>query len=203
MLLAIINLILRAQEHGTRFTLKMVGVTSTSKHLYDSTRLPLYDSTSPTTATTTYHECFLSGSTHLNLLFDRLSLKKLPTMLPYNTIGHAEVAMNRTLTFAETIWYNYSANKSDYYLYCHNIIFLFLVSSFIPLPLVVIELLGLPNIKRYKIQPNVRLSFAEMMSCYKTVMQTFFFAVGPLQLASYPFIKVFHSPCLFYFIFIC
>ena len=102
----------------------------------------------------------------------------------------AESALNRTLTFAETLWFNYSANKSDYFLYCHNIIFLFVIFSLIPIPLVVVELLRAANVERYKIQPKVRLSFSEMVSCYKTVMKMFFFVVGPLQLVSYPSVKV-------------
>lgn len=110
-------------------------------------------------------------------------------MLPYKTIGEAEIALNRTLTFAETLWLKYSADKSDYFLFCHNVLFLFLIFSLIPLPLVVIEILRAANFERYKIQPKVKLSFAEMMACYKTVMKMFFFVVGPLQLVSYPSIK--------------
>lgn len=110
-------------------------------------------------------------------------------MLPYKTIGEAEAALNRTLTFAETLWLNYSADKSDYLLYCHNILFLFIVFSLIPMPLVLIEILRWANIERYKIQPKVKLSFSEMMSCYKTVMKMFFFIVGPLQLVSYPSVQ--------------
>lgn len=111
-------------------------------------------------------------------------------MLPYKSIGEAETALNRTLTFPETIWFNYSSSKSDYFLYCHNIIFLFVIFSVIPIPLVVAELLRACNIERYKIQPKVRLSFAEIMACYKTVMKMFFFIVGPLQLVSYPSVKL-------------
>lgn len=119
-----------------------------------------------------------------------LSHHKNSTMLPYKTIGEAESLLNRTLTFSETLWLNYSANKSDYFLFCHNILFLFVIFSLIPVPLVVAELMRATNIERYKIQPKVRLSFAEMISCYKTVMKMFFFVVGPLQLVSYPSVKV-------------
>jgi len=112
------------------------------------------------------------------------------TMLPYKTVAQAEVALNRTLTFAETLWLNYSADKSDYLLYCHNILFLFMIFSLAPLPLVLIELIRSYNFEKYKIQPKVKLSFSEMMACYKTVMKMFFFVVGPLQLVSYPSVKV-------------
>ncbi|XP_021764731.1 methylsterol monooxygenase 1-1-like [Chenopodium quinoa] len=111
-------------------------------------------------------------------------------MLPYKTVDEAETALNRTLSYAETLWFNYSANKSDYILHCHNIIFLYSIFTVIPLPLVVVELLGVANIKRYKIQPKVRLSFAEIMSCYKAVMKLFFIVAVPFQLISYPAYKL-------------
>lgn len=111
-------------------------------------------------------------------------------MLPYATIEDAAVALGRNLTFAETLWYKYSVNKSDYYLYCHNILFLFLVFSVAPLPVVVIEFLRSDSFDKYKIQPKVRLSFSEMFRCYKDVMRMFFFVVGPLQLVSFPSVQM-------------
>lgn len=111
-------------------------------------------------------------------------------MLPYATIEDAAAALGRNLTFAETLWYNYSVNKSDYFLYCHNILFLFLVFSVAPLPVVVVELLRSDSFDKYKIQPKVRLSFSEMFRCYKDVMRMFFLIVGPLQLLSYPSIQM-------------
>lgn len=111
-------------------------------------------------------------------------------MLPYQTINEAALALGRNLTFAETLWFNYSARKSDYFLYCHNILFLFLIFSLVPIPLVFIELMRIAGFDRYKIQPKVRLSFQEMVRCYKDVMRMFFLVVGPLQLVSFPSIKV-------------
>ncbi|KAL9246785.1 hypothetical protein vseg_020278 [Gypsophila vaccaria] len=111
-------------------------------------------------------------------------------MLPYKSIIDAETAINRSLTYPETLWFNYSANKSDYFLYCHNILFLFVIFSFIPLPLVFAEIVSWSNIDRYKIQPKVKLSFGEMVACYKIVMKMFFLIVGPLQLVSYPSVKL-------------
>lgn len=111
-------------------------------------------------------------------------------MLPYQTLDEASAALGRNFTYAETLWFNYSARKSDYFLYCHNIIFLFVVFSVVPLPLVFAELAHLAGFDRYKIQPKARLSSAEVFRCYKDVMRMFFLVVGPLQLASYPSIKV-------------
>lgn len=112
------------------------------------------------------------------------------TMLPYASVPEVEAALGRNLTFAETLWFNYSATKSDYFLYCHNILFLFLIFSLVPLPLVFLELKRLSFFDSYKIQPKVRLSLDEMFRCYKDVMRMFFLVVGPLQLVSYPSIKV-------------
>ncbi len=111
-------------------------------------------------------------------------------MLPYGTLEEASAALGRNLTMAETVWFNYSAGKSDYYLYCHNIFFLFFVFSVAPLPLVFVELARLAGFDRYKIQPKVRLSGSEIGRCYKDVMRMFFFIVGPLQLVSYPSVQV-------------
>ncbi|XP_050229977.1 methylsterol monooxygenase 1-1-like [Mercurialis annua] len=108
-------------------------------------------------------------------------------MLPYTTVEEAAAALGRNLTSAETIWFNYSANKSDYCLFCHNILFLFLIFSVVPLPVVFIELMRFYN---HKIQQKVKLSPSEMLKCYKDVMKMFIFVVGPLQLVSYPSIKM-------------
>ncbi|KAK1560770.1 hypothetical protein Q3G72_030738 [Acer saccharum] len=102
----------------------------------------------------------------------------------------AASALGRNLTMAETLWYKYSADKSDYFLYCHNILFLFVIFSVVPLPMVFIELMRSNNFDQYKIQPKVRMSLSDMFRCYKDVMGMFFFIVGPLQLVSYPSIKM-------------
>lgn len=91
---------------------------------------------------------------------------------------------------AETLWFNYSAKKSDYYLYCHNILFLFLIFTFVPLPLVFVEAMRSLGFRKYKIQPKVKTSLSEMFRCYKDVMRMFVLLVGPLQLSSYPSVKV-------------
>ncbi|WVZ25128.1 hypothetical protein V8G54_003672, partial [Vigna mungo] len=111
-------------------------------------------------------------------------------MLPYASVLEVEVALGRNLTFAETLWFNYSAAKSDYFLYCHNILFLFLIFSLVPLPPVFLELKRLSFFDSYKIQPKVRLSLDEMFRCYKDIMRMFFLVVGPLQPVSYPSIKI-------------
>ncbi|KAG8659366.1 hypothetical protein MANES_02G032800v8 [Manihot esculenta] len=111
-------------------------------------------------------------------------------MLPYNSLDEAAVSLGRNLTFAETLWFNYSANKSDYFLYCHNILFMFLIYSTVPLPYVLVELMRSAGFEKYKIQPKVKLSSSETFKCYKDVMRMSFLVVGPLQLLSYPSVKM-------------
>ncbi|GFP81820.1 methylsterol monooxygenase 1-1 [Phtheirospermum japonicum] len=114
-------------------------------------------------------------------------------MLPYSTVEAAETALGRSLTAAETLWLKYSANKSDYFLYCHNIIFLFLIFSIFPFYYLFLEHFFNKSIKPYKIQPKANLSFSDTIHCYKSVMRMFFLVVGPLQLVSYPSIQVHHE----------
>ncbi|CAK9154515.1 unnamed protein product [Ilex paraguariensis] len=110
-------------------------------------------------------------------------------MLPYETIQEAGISLGRNLTFAETVWFTYSARKSDYILYCHNTLFLFLFYSLIPLPYMFIELIRSKNTEKFKIQPKFKNSFSDMFKCYRKVMVTFVFVVGPLQLFSFPIIE--------------
>ncbi|GFZ01214.1 sterol C4-methyl oxidase 1-2 [Actinidia rufa] len=114
-------------------------------------------------------------------------------MLPYTTAKEAEAFLGRPLTALETLWLNYSATKSDYYLYCHNILFLFVVFSVVPVFYLLLEL-ACSKTHRYKIQPKIKLSLSQSFRCYRDVMRMFFLVVGPLQLVSYPSIKVLRKP---------
>lgn len=109
-------------------------------------------------------------------------------MIPYPTVQDASVALGRNLTWFETVWFDYSATKSNFYVYCHTILLLILVFSLAPLPLVFVELTGWFD--RFKIQPKVKYSLSDMFRCYKDVMQLFFIVVGTLQLVSYPSLQV-------------
>ncbi|EYU30562.1 hypothetical protein MIMGU_mgv11b0246251mg, partial [Erythranthe guttata] len=57
-------------------------------------------------------------------------------MLPYRTprLKHSVLSSDRNLSFLETLWFEYSAEKSDYFLYCHNTIFCFIFYTILPLP---------------------------------------------------------------------
>ncbi|RWW23838.1 hypothetical protein GW17_00011896 [Ensete ventricosum] len=111
-------------------------------------------------------------------------------MLPYATLEDAEAALGRSLTVAEALWFRYSARMPDYLLYCHNVLFLLVIFSLAPLPLTLIELCLPAAVSPYKLQPKVRLPAASFLRCYKDVMRVFIFVVGPLQLSSYPTVKV-------------
>ncbi|KAJ0778841.1 putative 4-alpha-methylsterol monooxygenase [Helianthus annuus] len=111
-------------------------------------------------------------------------------MLPYATLHDAETAINRSLTTAETLWFNYTATTSDYVLYCYNILFLFLIFTTVPLFYLFTELLFRDYVSVYKIQPKVRFSVNDYFKCYSDVMRMFILVVGPLQLVSYPSIRM-------------
>jgi len=111
-------------------------------------------------------------------------------MLPYASLAEAEAALGRALTFAETLWFRYSAEMSDAALYFHNTVFLFIIFTLIPLPLALFELRFPSLLTPYKIQPKVHLSPAKYFECYWNVIKIFFLVVCPLQLLSYPTVKV-------------
>lgn len=110
-------------------------------------------------------------------------------MLPFQSIQEAEASLGRNMTIGETLWFKYSANKSDYFLYCHNTIFLFIFYTLLPLPYAIAELLRSYKVDRFKIQPKVKHSLRQMFKCYKDVMTVFTVAVGPLQLCSFPVVQ--------------
>ncbi|CAN0908636.1 Methylsterol monooxygenase 1-2 [Linum grandiflorum] len=109
-------------------------------------------------------------------------------MLPYNSIQEAAGHLSRNLTYIETIWFNYSSDKSDFFLYNHSIILVFLVFSFGFISVVFFQRFA--SLDKYKIQPNVCLSTAEIFNCYKSGTLAYLFVILPLELAAYPVIKM-------------
>ncbi|MBA0656006.1 hypothetical protein Goklo_008412, partial [Gossypium klotzschianum] len=90
----------------------------------------------------------------------------------------------RKLTVQERLWFSYSAQKSDYILYTHNCLFLFLVFSFVLLPWALVEFYWFDAVDR--LQPRVKISFRELFKCYKDVLHQFIFVVVPLTIVSFP-----------------
>ncbi|KAM0945484.1 putative 4-alpha-methylsterol monooxygenase [Dioscorea sansibarensis] len=111
-------------------------------------------------------------------------------MLPFRSPAEAEVALGRTLTAGEWLWFCYSAGMHDFWLYAHNIVFLLIVYTIAPLPVAILELRWPKSIGKYKLQPKVRMPPSAVIRCYKNVVKTFVLAVGPLQALSFPTIKV-------------
>ncbi|PKA48060.1 Methylsterol monooxygenase 1-1 [Apostasia shenzhenica] len=111
-------------------------------------------------------------------------------MLPYQSLAEAEASIGRNLSAAENLWFWYSASMPDYILYYHNIAFLFLIFTLVPLPIAAAEILFPSALSPLKLQPKVRLPLSSFLKCYKDVFCVFFFVVGPLQLLSYPTIKM-------------
>ncbi|OAY69568.1 Methylsterol monooxygenase 1-1 [Ananas comosus] len=111
-------------------------------------------------------------------------------MLPYATAAEAAAALGRNLTAAESLWFRYSARVPDPLLYYHNVLFLLVIFTLAPLPLALLELRLPSAIDAYKLQPKTRLSAASFAKCYWDVMRVFILVVGPLQLVSYPTIKL-------------
>ncbi|NP_001136959.1 Very-long-chain aldehyde decarbonylase GL1-10-like [Zea mays] len=106
-------------------------------------------------------------------------------MIPYATAAEAEGALGRTMTWAETAWYEYSAVMPDSWLHCHTTFILFVIYSIAPLPLLLLEQFAPSVVLPYKLQPRVRLPPAASLSCYMDAACIFPLAVG-LQFVSYP-----------------
>uniref|UniRef100_A0A0A9D2I5 aldehyde oxygenase (deformylating) n=1 Tax=Arundo donax TaxID=35708 RepID=A0A0A9D2I5_ARUDO len=106
-------------------------------------------------------------------------------MIPYATAAEAEAALGRAMTWAEAAWYRYSAAMPDYWLHCHSTFILFVVYTIAPLPLVVLEQIAPAVVLPYKLQPQVWVSPAATLRCYRDTACMFLLAIG-LQLVSYP-----------------
>jgi hypothetical protein len=115
-------------------------------------------------------------------------------MLPWATAAEVEAALGRAMTAPEALWFRFTATTPDYYLYCLNILFLLVVFTLAPLPVALLELRAPRAVQPYKLQPRVRLSRSEFLKCYGDVMRIFFLVIGPLQLVSYPAVKVGSAP---------
>jgi 4,4-dimethyl-9beta,19-cyclopropylsterol-4alpha-methyl oxidase len=111
-------------------------------------------------------------------------------MIPFASLPEAEEALGRSLTLWEELWWSKTHNVSDYTLYCMNIIFLFVIFSVVPLPYVLLDVLKVKSAEKYKVQAGVHNEPSATWRCYKVVMWTFFTVVGPLQLCSFPAVRL-------------
>ncbi|KAH7662868.1 Methylsterol monooxygenase protein [Dioscorea alata] len=111
-------------------------------------------------------------------------------MLPYETMSEAAAALGRNLTAGETLWFHYTAAMPDYYIYYLTIVILFVVFSLVPLPFIVVELCFPSIISSFKLQPKTYLPFSSILHCYFSILRILILHVGPIQLFSYPVIKL-------------
>ncbi|KAL6658223.1 hypothetical protein ACP70R_003809 [Stipagrostis hirtigluma subsp. patula] len=108
-------------------------------------------------------------------------------MIPYATAAEVEAALGRAMTWAEAMWFRYSAAMPDYWLYCHTFVIVLLVYTIAPLPLLLFESFAPGVVLPYKLQPRVRsLPPAASFRCYINTACKLTFSVGPLVLVSYP-----------------
>ncbi|XVF79889.1 hypothetical protein PTKIN_Ptkin15bG0026900 [Pterospermum kingtungense] len=119
-------------------------------------------------------------------------------MLPYQTLEEAALAVGRNLTMAEKVWFNYSAHKSDFLLYSHNVLFLFLVLSSFPLPYAFIELSQSEVMAKFKVQTKIKRSFSDMFKSYTNAVKKYAGIVSPLILVGYPALKEVSSQLVVY-----
>ncbi|KAF5800656.1 putative 4-alpha-methylsterol monooxygenase [Helianthus annuus] len=110
-------------------------------------------------------------------------------MLPYVSLQEAQTAIGRPLTTAETLWFNYTANMSDYIIYCHNIPIMFLLDTLVPVFYLVMEHMFPTYVAPYKVQPKIKYSLNDHFKCYLLVARGYLLVV-PSLLVSYPTVKM-------------
>jgi methylsterol monooxygenase/4,4-dimethyl-9beta,19-cyclopropylsterol-4alpha-methyl oxidase len=106
-------------------------------------------------------------------------------MIPCATAAEVEAALGRTMTWAEAVWYQYSAAMPDSWLHCLTTCILFVIYTITPLPLLVLEQFAPSVVLPYKLQPSVQVPLAASLRCYMEAAFVFPVAVG-FQLVSYP-----------------
>ncbi|XP_031498354.1 very-long-chain aldehyde decarbonylase GL1-10-like [Nymphaea colorata] len=111
-------------------------------------------------------------------------------MLPFRNLEGAAASLGRPLAPAETLWFRYSVTMPDFHIYAHSFFLLLCLFSLCPLPLVLMEAMGVSVLRRFKKQPNVRVPFSRVVQCYRDVVAVLLLVVAPLQLTSYPLLKV-------------
>lgn len=77
-------------------------------------------------------------------------------MMPYGTAAEAEAALGRSLTWAESWWFRYSARMPDLWLMWHVALVFFVMYALVPLPLLLLQQLAPAFALKYKLQPQVK-----------------------------------------------
>ncbi|XP_002441034.2 methylsterol monooxygenase 1-1 [Sorghum bicolor] len=113
-------------------------------------------------------------------------------MIRYATLEAAEAALGRAMTAAEAAWFRHSRSTPEYCLYFESLVILLAAYSLVPLPLAMLELCAPAKLTTpYKLQPQVRLSPAAFLRCYKdTARVLVLLTIRPLLYLPYPIVKI-------------
>lgn len=76
-------------------------------------------------------------------------------MMPYGTAAEAEAALGRSMTWAEALWFRYSAGMPDLWLTWHVSLVYLVLYVLVPLPVMVLQKLAPGYALRHKLQPGV------------------------------------------------
>jgi hypothetical protein len=76
-------------------------------------------------------------------------------MMPYGTAAEAEAALGRSMTWAEALWFRYSAAMPDLWLMWHIALVYLVVDALAPLPAMILQQLAPGYALRHKLQPRV------------------------------------------------
>jgi hypothetical protein len=85
-------------------------------------------------------------------------------MMPYGTAAEAEAALGRSMTWAEALWFRYSAAMPDLWLMWHIALVYLVVDALAPLPAMILQQLAPGYALRHKLQP--RVSQPSLVSSY-------------------------------------
>ncbi|XP_066357197.1 very-long-chain aldehyde decarbonylase GL1-10-like [Miscanthus floridulus] len=76
-------------------------------------------------------------------------------MMPYGTAAEAEAALGRSMTWAEALWFRYSAAMPDLWLTWHVALVYLVMYALAPLPVMILQQLAPGYALRHKLQPGV------------------------------------------------
>jgi hypothetical protein len=76
-------------------------------------------------------------------------------MMPYGTAAEAEAALGRSMTWAEALWFRYSAGMPDLWLMWHVALVYLVVDLLSPLPAMIVQQLAPGYALRHKLQLGV------------------------------------------------
>jgi hypothetical protein len=120
-------------------------------------------------------------------------------MMPYGTTSEVEAALGRSMTWAETWWFRYSATMPDLLLMWHIAIVYFTMYALVPLPLLILQQVAPNFATRYKLQPGVpQQSQGPILRYVRDNACVMLFVMGPFPLIYSTAFKVFINLLIIY-----